>query len=282
MIAGLCAELSGVSENSLVTVSIIVLCSAILTFIFNFFTKEYSWTDRLWSTLPIYMAWLYYFKVQNEVLLITALLVTVWGLRLTFNFSRKGGFNEKEDYRWAYLRNKLGSGFVWQIFSLLFIAFYQQALFIGFTSPFYLISESMVSNNLTYVFAILAILFLVLETIADQQQWVFQEEKYGRKKKELKFEKEFTQGFRTSGLFSISRHPNYLGELGFWWSIYFLCSTTVGDLVNLTAIGPVLLTLLFIGSVSFTEGISRNKYKDYDWYRKKVSAVFPLFWKRLK
>ncbi|MFA7107658.1 MAG: DUF1295 domain-containing protein [Sphaerochaetaceae bacterium] len=283
LIAGLCVGLYGISENALIAVSIIVFCSACLTFIFNVFTKEYSWTDRLWSTLPIFMAWIYYFKTPNAVLLITAGLATIWGIRLTFNFSRKGGYNEKEDYRWAYLRKKLGSGFVWQIFSLFFIAFYQQALFVGFTSPLFLISKSEVkSNTFTYIFALLAIMFLVLETVADQQQWVFQESKYGRTLKKEKFAKDYTLGFRISGLFSISRHPNYLGELGFWWSIYLLCSSTVGDLINLTIIGPVLLTLLFVGSVSFTEGISREKYKDYNWYRKKVSPVFPLVWKRLK
>jgi len=216
LIAGICAGLSRISEDPLITVSVVVLCTAILTYIFNFITKEYSWTDRLWSTLPIYMAWLYYFKIQNEVLLIIAILVSVWGIRLTLNFSRKGGFSEKEDYRWAYLRKKLGSGGVWQLFSLFFIAFYQQALFIGFTLPLSLISKDIIPSIFTPIFAILAILFLVLETVADQQQWVFQESKYGRISKKEKFTKDYIQGFRTSGLFSISRHPNYLGELGFW------------------------------------------------------------------
>jgi len=282
LIVAFCVMLSNISENPLITVSTVVFCTAILTYIFNLITKEYSWTDRLWSTLPIYLAWLYYFKIQNEVLLIIAILITVWGIRLTLNFSRKGGFSEKEDYRWAYLRRKLGSGCVWQLFSLFFIAFYQQALFIGFTLPLSLIWNDIIPSIFTYIFAVLAILFLVLETVADQQQWIFQESKYGRLSKKEKFAKEYVQGFRTSGLFSISRHPNYLGELGFWWSIYLLCSTTTGTLLNLTIVGPVLLTLLFIGSVSFTEGISRNKYKDYDWYIKKVPAVFPLIWKRIK
>ena len=282
LIAVLCAALFEISENPLIASLVIVFSTAILTFIFNFITKEYSWTDRLWSTLPIFIAWLYYFKNKNEVLLITAILITVWGFRLTFNFSRKGGFSEKEDYRWAYLRKKLGSKVVWQLFSLFFIAFYQQILFVGFTLPLYLISTNVFLSPLTFVFSGVAILFLLLETVADQQQWVFQESKYGKLQKKEKFSKEYVQGFRTSGLFSISRHPNYLGELGFWWSIYFLCSSTVGAIVNFTVIGPILLTLLFVGSVSFTEKISSEKYKDYDWYKSQVSAVFPLFWKRLK
>ena len=40
---------------------------------------------------------------------LAASLVTVWGIRLTFNFARKGGYSWKfwegeEDYRWAIVR----------------------------------------------------------------------------------------------------------------------------------------------------------------------------------
>jgi steroid 5-alpha reductase family enzyme len=32
-------------------------------------------------------------------------LTTLWGLRLTYNFWRKGGYKKGgEDYRWAYIR----------------------------------------------------------------------------------------------------------------------------------------------------------------------------------
>lgn len=38
----------------------------------------------------------------NARLLIMAVLVTVWGTRLTYNFARKGGYRfSAEDYRWG-------------------------------------------------------------------------------------------------------------------------------------------------------------------------------------
>jgi steroid 5-alpha reductase family enzyme len=273
-----------ISSNSLICVTYLILFSATITYIFNLLTKEYSWTDRLWSTLPIVISLFYYFKTPNQVLLIVSILIIFWGLRLSFNFARKGGYSETEDYRWAYLRKQINSPFKWQLFSLLFIAFYQQILFIAFTLPLYLISTKPIRANIyTYIFSIIAILFVVLETIADQQQWIFQESKYGRLEKREKLEKDYKQGFLSSGLFSISRHPNYLGELGFWYSIYFLCSSTVNSYLNWTLIGPILLTTLFIGSVMFTENISQNKYPLYkELYKKQVAPVFPLVWKILK
>lgn len=260
-----------------------ILCSAILTFIFNLVTDEYSWTDRLWSTLPIVIAWFYYLKSSNKTLLLSVFLITLWGIRLTFNFARKGGYSNEEDYRWSYLKKKIGPGFKWKLFSLFFIAIYQQLLFIAFTLPLYLSTRDNTQiNTLTYIFSIIAILFLIIETLADQIQWVFQESKHGRRDKKEKYNKDYEQGFLSSSLFSISRHPNYLGELGFWYSIYFVASSTVNNYFNYTLIGAILLTLLFIGSVIFTENISQEKYPNYKNYKKQVSAVFPLPWKRSK
>jgi len=272
-----------IDTTPLTAVSLLIVCSAILTYIFNAITKEYSWTDRLWSTLPIVIAWLYFYKSKNQMLLITASLITIWGIRLTFNFARKGGYSDKEDYRWSFLRKQINSNFKQQLFSLFFIAFYQQFLFICFTLPLNLLNKTTKAPPLsTYLFILISIVFLAIETVADQQQWIFQESKYGKIPKRNKLELDYKQGFLSTGLFSISRHPNYFGELGFWFSIYFICSSAVNEFLNWTIIGPILLTLLFVGSVIFTENISQTKYEDYKTYKSKVSPIVPLFWKKYK
>lgn len=66
--------------------------------------------DKLWSLLPIAYAW--HFATHDLVsgtaaaldprLLLLAVLITVWGVRLTYNFARKGGYRwQDEDYRCA-------------------------------------------------------------------------------------------------------------------------------------------------------------------------------------
>jgi steroid 5-alpha reductase family enzyme len=70
-----------------------------IIFILNKVTNDYSWVDRLWSLLPIgYSSYLLYFQVHcdkvpispRQVLMYAFILV--WGLRLTYNFWRKGGY----------------------------------------------------------------------------------------------------------------------------------------------------------------------------------------------
>jgi steroid 5-alpha reductase family enzyme len=117
--------------------------------------------------------------------------------------------------------------------------------------------------------------FLVLETIADQQQYVFQQSKYNLLPRQEALQADYQRGFRTTGLFAWSRHPNYLGELGVWWSLYLIGVFGVDKLLHWSMIGPFLLTLLFIGSTWFTEGITTEKYPAYQEYRKQVWPIFP-------
>lgn len=83
-----------------------------LCFILTKVTSEMSWVDRIWSLLPIlYQAHYIYhqsncrgIEISNRQWLIF-FFTSAWGIRLTFNFFRKGGYKAGgEDYRWAYVR----------------------------------------------------------------------------------------------------------------------------------------------------------------------------------
>jgi steroid 5-alpha reductase family enzyme len=52
------------------------------------------------------------------------------------------------------------------------------------------------------------------------------------------------------------------------------------SLLQWTVVGAVLLTLLFIGSTSFTEKISLSRYPEYAEYQRRTSAVIPWFSRR--
>ena len=269
------------NSEALLCILLITAFTALLSFFFALITKDYSWTDRLWSTLPVGFAWIYAVKTDYDAsILLPTLLITLWGARLTFNFARRGGYSAIEDYRWAILRKKIHNPVLWQIFNLLFIAIYQQLLFILFTSFMHLLTENP-QTRLTSLSLVACVLFLVsltIETLADQQQYVFQQSKYGLLPKNEKWKTDYAQGFRTTSLFSRSRHPNYFGELGVWWSLYLYGSFATGKLINPSILGPILLTLLFIGSTKFTESITQSKYPAYKHYRKKASAIIFKFW----
>jgi steroid 5-alpha reductase family enzyme len=48
-----------------------------------------------------------------------------------------------------------------------------------------------------------------------------------------------------TGVWSVVRNPNYLGEIGFWWGLWLMALG--GSWVNLwTAVGPLAITALFV------------------------------------
>ncbi|KAF9577442.1 hypothetical protein BGW38_007346, partial [Lunasporangiospora selenospora] len=189
--------------------------------------------DRIWSIAPIFYAvhysvrdLLYWpadvaFIHQPRVYLAT-LLISLWGIRLTYNFYRKGGYSlDNEDYRWPYLASKIPMG-AWFLFNIVFICLFQSLLLVALTSPVYLAwrtTFARIPQNLNWIDGVATILFLAglwLESTADNQQWAFQEAKRLKIKNKEELTGDFKRGFLTKDLFSFSRHPNFVGEMIVW------------------------------------------------------------------
>jgi steroid 5-alpha reductase family enzyme len=204
-------------------------------------------------------------------------LVALWGARLTFNFARKGGYAPGgEDYRWAILRERI-AGWKWQLFNLFFITIYQNILLFLITLPAYTALRH--RGGFGVLDIVLTVAFLACltgETTADQQQWNFHQWKKGEREAGRDPRPRFLQ----TGLFRSSRHPNFFFEQAQWWVILFFGMSAAGSVLQWTAVGAVLLTLLFVGSTNFTESISQQRYPEYADYQATTSAVVPWFRKR--
>jgi steroid 5-alpha reductase family enzyme len=275
------------SANMLLVVSLWALGFAIAAFLFGLISKDYSWIDRIWSILPVSFAWYYAYRSGCALApCIATALVTFWGARLTFNFARKGGYSGTEDYRWAVVRQKIPSPFLWQLFNLFFISLFQTGLFVLFTYPIYTLAIYPVGSLpvLFWIFAALGIVLVCLEFIADQQQWNFYAARKSaaeQKNYPPKYSDDVKNGFLSHGFFALSRHPNYFCELGFWWTIWLTAFSLTCDPIGSGVFGPFVLTLLFIGSTILTENISSSKYSEYQNYKKKViSPIIPWFPKK--
>jgi steroid 5-alpha reductase family enzyme len=268
---------------------------AVSCFAFGAATGDYSWVDRLWSLIPVLFAWIYAARGGfGTRVVVAAVLVTIWGARLTRNFARRGGYSGTEDYRWSILRGRIASPALWQIFNALFICAAQLIVIAFFSAPIGLLARrdgagARGGAAATAVFAalsVLSLLFLAYETEADREQWKFQRRKEAYLAGRTAFvapkvdDGEAARGFRSSGLFRLSRHPAYFGELGFWWSIYLICAVGSGAFIHWSVAGALALTALFAGSTRFTESLSEAKYPAYAEYRRTTSAVVPWFRKR--
>jgi len=273
----------------------VTLGVALLCFVVGELTGNNSQVDKLWSLIPIYYGWHFAaaagFEPRTNIM---ALLITLWGLRLTFNFARRGGYSWKfwggeEDYRWSVLRQSpaLQSRIAWMLFNLFFICLYQNALILLFTLP---ILEAWrhsyhALGTADYLLAGAMFLLIVMETVADQQQYVYQTEKHRR----LQLAKDgdpapasdpyYKKGFTHTGLWKYMRHPNYAAEQAIWICFYLFTVSAGSTWINWSIIGAVLLLFLFLGSSNFSEGITEAKYPEFADYKKKTPRFIPWkFW----
>lgn len=277
-------------------VSSLWLCIAIIIYslVWSIVGNNCSKVDQIWSITPWVFCWLYYGHyyythsgASHVRLLLVCCLTTVWGLRLTYNFARRGGYGNlvthEEDYRWPILRKIIGNWFLFLLFNISFIASYQNLLLFLIALPAYGVMRAPNTGIQTSDIAIAVVfsLLLVMETVADQQHWMYQNKKYAIPEASRKRhpDPDVRDGFLQSGLFYYCRHPNYFAEQAMWVCVYLFSVSRVSkpeQLLNVYSSGAVLLVLLFQGSMSFSEGITAQKYKKYAEYQKRVSMCVPF------
>ena len=278
-------DLSGIyldSFKDLVTLMVIV---AISCFIISQLSGNYSQVDKIWSIIPVVYIWIIAFKGGfNDRLLIMAVVSTIWGARLTYNFARRGGYNMvpwkgEEDYRWAllrkmpYLNNRVG----WFFFNLIFISLYQNTLILLITMPVLVAWQGAGTpiGWLDIAATLLIIMFIIFETVADQQQYNYHKSKSKWSGTAGDKPEEFVRGFNYRGLWRFMRHPNYTAEQAIWLTFYLYGVAATGRWINWSLSGAILLVLLFFGSSTFSEGVSAGKYPLYQDYIKRVPRFIP-------
>ena len=278
-------------RSTLYVLLIICGCSIAYCFTVGEITQNFSQMDKLWSILPVAYVWVIAAKGgMNIRLLIYALIVTAWDIRLTVNFARKGAYKLKfwegvEDYRWSIVHKMkiFKPKLAWVAFNLFFISVYQNLLVLAICLPALACMGSAEPLGAWDICAaVFAVLFLALETVSDEYQW-----KFHQKKKRLlaengsldKLPLPYSLGFDTLGPWSRMRHPNYLGEQGIWLSLYFFAAgagVTQYAVFHWSMVGPLLLILLFMGSSALGESISSKKYPAYESYINSVYKYLPI------
>lgn len=80
-----------------------------------------------------------------------------------------------------------------------------------------------------------------------------------------------------TGLWRHSRHPNYFGEVMFWWGLWIM-QMGINPLKWITVAGPLVLVLLFVFvSIPMMERHVIESKPDYKMYKKQVSMIVPWF-----
>ena len=277
------------------------LCAAISAYclIASIVGQNCSKVDQLWSVTPWLFAWLFYAHDQHSSrgqphprLLLVCVCITAWGLRLTYNFWRRGGYGNlithEEDYRWPILRKIIGHWALFLVFNITFIASYQNFLLLAIAAPAHAVMQAKGQdrqiNTADMVLAGVFAAILAFETLCDQQHWEFHLKKYApgltAASRKRHPDPDVRDGFFQSGLWKYSRHPNYFFEQAIWVCVYGFCvshAKSVWEMVNVYILGAVLLVLLFQGSIAFGESITQKKYSKYAAYQLSTSQCIPFF-----
>lgn len=211
--------------------------ATVVVFAFSVLHDNSSLYDPYWSVAPVPIA-LYWASLADAggsglrrawVLAI----VCTWGVRLTANqLARWRGLGD-EDFRYRELRERAGRGY-WPL-SLVGVHLMPTVwVFLGLLPAFpALAGRGRSWNALDAAAVAVAGGAVLLEAVADLQL------------------RRFVRGRRDpaavldSGVWALSRHPNYLGEILFWWGI-FLSGVAAAPGWAWTAIGPLAITLLFV------------------------------------
>jgi steroid 5-alpha reductase family enzyme len=279
--------LSPTQENPLLNTAAVTLIATVSVYVLGMFTGNHSFVDKSWSILPVYYCWQFGLAELSCLggrssayprATVAACIVTVWGIRLTYNFYRKGGYSwSGEDYRWEVLRARM-SPLLYHVFHVVFIAILQNILLTAITLPLAVswhttcvVKTPQGFNEYDAVAIIACIFCLIVEAVADQEQFDF----HARKHANRLHASEKKLGFLTDGLFAYSRHPNFFAEQSFWVCFCLFASASTGELMGWWVVGSMALIALFHGSTAFTEDITGSKYPQYAAYRKKVNRLVP-------
>lgn len=252
-----------------------------LLFTFAYFTiifiiatviKDNSIIDMGWGMGFVVGSWLSLIVTENPTVLsyIIVGFISVWGLRLSFRLIKRN-FGKPEDFRYAQWREEWGDRVVITAF---FRVFMVQAIinFIVGSASYSIIKYnefSIGANHQIIVYLGLLISFtgLFFEVVGDEQ-----------------LRRHIKKGSRTlmqTGLWSITRHPNYFGEISIWIGLYISGSTllftnSVSPIYYIVlAISPLLMSNVLIKVSTPLLEKNMEKYEGWEEYTKRVPKLFP-------
>ena len=246
------------------------IAATLVIYAFSRVFRNASFYDPYWSLAPVAIALYWTLGASSgdavlvrQVMVLT--LVLLWSVRLTFNWARRWRGLRHEDWRYADLRARWGRLF-WLVELSGIEMMPTTVVFLGCLSLFPALSSgSRAFGVLDGVAAVVVAGAIVIEALADEQL-----ERFVRTQRQ-------PGQTMVSGLWAFSRHPNYFGEVMFWWGLY-LFALAADPSYWWAVAGPLSLTLLFVFvSVPMMDRRSLRRRPGYDEHMKRVSALVPWF-----
>ena len=249
----------------------ILVADVVATFVIYGFSVAYknsSFYDPYWSVIPpfILLFWIWKYDLMlNGVVSLLMFAMLFWSIRLTSNWMKTWEGLHHEDWRYIDMRENLGRSFE-LLGNLGGIHFFPTFIVFFCCMPMAAtVSMQNVNPEITmqaYAGFFVCIIGILYEIISDRQLHRFREQNPNQ------------SGVIETGLWNYSRHPNYYGEILFWWGIFLFGNAYSG--MNYLILAPISMTLMFwYASIPWIEIKILRTRPQYKEYQKRVHILFP-------
>ncbi len=226
--------------------------------------KNSSFYDAYWSVAPpiILLALMLETGHLDLRLVLLAGLILIWAIRLTHNWARGWTGLQHEDWRYGDLAHATGRWyplvdfFGIQLFptSIVLLGCYPLLLVVNHPTHW---------QGLDFVWVVIGFTAVYLEMRADNTLRDFRARSTG------------TDRVMREDVWAWCRHPNYLGEIGFWVALGIAGYTCAGSWD--AWVGAVAMVLLFlVVSIPMLDKRQLANKAEYADYKEQVPALVPF------
>lgn len=244
---------------------LVILSLMTILWLVSLFLKNSSIVDIFWGTGFVITYWLAAWinpSALSARVVLLGMIVTIWGLRLTIHiFLRNHG--KPEDFRYAAWRREASSAWWWQSF---FKVFLLQGVILWIVATPLIAAQTSASDSalnwLDFAGTFVWLTGFIFEAGGDWQLARFKSDPSNRGK------------LLTTGLWSLTRHPNYFGDAAQWWGFYFIACASGAWW---TAFSPLVMTFLLmkVSGVVMLEKTLKQSKPGYEEYIARTNAFFP-------
>ena len=195
-------------DSVILSVLIANIAATFFIYVIGLPLKNASLYDPYWSVIPsvitISLSLLWGRFLDIEVILLN-LAILIWAIRLTYNWAKLWSDFSHQDWRYTLIKKQTKK--LWPLSNFFAIHFFPTVIvYIQLIGAIYYIQNAQGISWIALVGFMLIVFATYIQYKADHQM--------------QQFKKEHPNQVMNQGLWSVSRHPNYLGEVGVWVGVY--------------------------------------------------------------